>query len=59
MNGDVVMLGRALGIGTPYNELLWRVADEMASHGDKPGKYTAEELMAMVKETGGSPRAAR
>jgi len=49
LNGDVVILGRALRIATPFNELLWRIADEMARAGDKPGKYSAEELMAMVK----------
>jgi 2-dehydropantoate 2-reductase len=48
LNGDVVKLGRLLGITTPYNELLWRVAEEMATKGDKPGKYTAEDLMRMV-----------
>lgn len=48
LNGDVVTLGRLLGIPTPYNALLWRIADEMARQGDKPGKYTAEALMEMV-----------
>ena len=50
LNGDVVTLGRMLGIETPYNELLWRIADEMALHREKPGKYTAEELMDMVQK---------
>jgi len=49
LNGDVVILGRALGIAAPHNELLWHLADEMARAGDKPGKYSAEELMAMAK----------
>ncbi len=49
LNGDVVMLGKQLGIATPYNELLWRIAEEMARNGDKPGKYSADELMKMVK----------
>ncbi len=49
LNGDVVMLGKQLGIATPYNELLWRIADEMALHGIKPGKYSADDLMKMVK----------
>ena len=50
LNGDVVKLGRLLGIRTLYNEILWRVAEEMANKGDEPGKYTAEDLMRMVKE---------
>lgn len=49
LNGQVVMLGKQLGIATPYNELLWRVADEMARNGDKPGKYSAADLMEMMK----------
>ncbi len=53
LNGDVVTLGRMLGIETPYNELLWRIADEMAIHREKPGKYTAEELMDMVQKRSG------
>ena len=50
LNGDVVMLGRALGIGAPYNELLWQLGDEMARAGDAPGKFSAEDLMAMVEK---------
>lgn len=50
LNGDVVKLGRLLGIPTPYNELLWQVADEMATNKEKPGKYTLGELMKMVKK---------
>ena len=44
------MLGKQLGIATPYNELLWRIADEMASKGEPPGKYSAEDLMGFIKE---------
>ena len=50
LNGDVVNLGRLLGISTPYNELLWHVASEMAAKKETPGKYTPEELMDMVKK---------
>ncbi len=49
LNGDVVMLGENLGIATPYNETLWRLAAEMAMRGDPPGKYSANELMKMVQ----------
>lgn len=48
LNGDVVRLGRMLGISTPYNHLLWKIADEMAQNGEKPGKYSTEELMQRV-----------
>ncbi|MDQ1280981.1 MAG: 2-dehydropantoate 2-reductase [Thermoproteota archaeon] len=50
LNGDVVKLGRLLGIPTPYNELLWRLAGEMAEKKEKPGKYTTEDLIKMVKQ---------
>jgi 2-dehydropantoate 2-reductase len=50
LNGDAVKLGRLLGIPTPYNEVLWKVAEEMAEKKEKPGKYSAEELMEMAKK---------
>jgi 2-dehydropantoate 2-reductase len=50
LNGDVVKLGRMLGIKAPYNEVLWRAAEEMAKNNDKPGKYSAEDLTRMAKE---------
>jgi 2-dehydropantoate 2-reductase len=50
LNGDVVQLGRLLGIETPYNKVLWRIAEEMAKKGEKPGKYTIADLRRMVKE---------
>ena len=56
INGDVVTLGRLLGIPTPYNELLWQTADRMASNGEKPGKYTADELAKMVQPASPSYR---
>jgi 2-dehydropantoate 2-reductase len=51
LNGDVVKLGRLLGISAPYNELLWRTAERMASNGEKPGKYTADELARKVQRS--------
>jgi 2-dehydropantoate 2-reductase len=49
LNGDVIRLGNMLGIKTPYNELLWQLAEEMTRKGEKPGKYTAEDLTGMLK----------
>ena len=48
INGDIAKLGRALGIPTPYNETLWKIAEEMAKKGEKPGHYTIEELTKMA-----------
>jgi 2-dehydropantoate 2-reductase len=50
LNGDVVALGKLLGISTPYNELLCRIANEMAANGEKPGKFTAEEMVKMIRD---------
>jgi len=49
INGDIVKLGKTLGIPTPYNETLWRVAEDMAKKGEKPGRYTVEQLTEMAK----------
>ena len=49
LNGDVVKLGRSLGIETPYNEVLWRVAEEVAVKGEKPGRYSAEDLERIIR----------
>lgn len=52
LNGEVVTLGRLLGVPTPFNELLWRLADEMAASHETPGRYTAEELFVMAPSGG-------
>jgi len=48
LNGDVVKLGTALQIPTPYNEVLWRVATQMAKNNEPPGKFSAYDLKKMV-----------
>lgn len=48
LNGEIVRLGRLHGIPTPYNELLQRVAAQMASRGDQPGAFTAQQLEALL-----------
>ena len=50
LNGEIVKLGRSLGVETPYNEVLWRVAEDVAAKGEKPGRYSAEDLLRMVQE---------
>lgn len=50
INGDIVKLGRMLGVDAPHNELLWRLADEIAKKGERPGRYSAEDLAKMLKE---------
>lgn len=50
LNGDIVKLGRSLGVETLYNETLWKVAEDMACKGEKPGRYTTEDLIKMVND---------
>ena len=45
INGDVVNLGRLLNIETPFNKVVSEVAQEMAVKGEKPGKYTVQDLI--------------
>jgi 2-dehydropantoate 2-reductase len=48
INGDLVTLGRFLGIEAPYNECLWRVCTEMALRHEKPGRYSQSDLERMI-----------
>jgi 2-dehydropantoate 2-reductase len=48
LNGEAAMLGRVHGIATPFNELLQRIANEMARLRQPPGRHTAEELFALA-----------
>jgi 2-dehydropantoate 2-reductase len=47
-NGEIVRLGRAHGLPTPYSSLLLRLISEMAAAREKPGKYTVEQLRARL-----------
>jgi len=49
LNGEIVKLGKALGVDAPYNEVLWKVAEEMAARGDRPGRSSVEDLIRMVE----------
>ena len=44
LNGEVVQLGRLLGIPAPCNEVLWRRAEQMARDRTQPGRYSIAEL---------------
>ena len=44
LNGEVAHLGRLLGIPAPYNEVLWRRAEQMARDRTRPGRYSIAEL---------------
>ncbi|MGB8195937.1 MAG: 2-dehydropantoate 2-reductase [Acidimicrobiales bacterium] len=50
LNGEVVALGRRVGIATPVNALLVRRANTMARSGERPGTVSIEELRAELSE---------
>ena len=49
LNGDIVYLGRLVGIETPYNQLVTDLAARMVSEGSQPSRYTEREILAMVE----------
>jgi len=48
LNGEVVLLGRLYGAPTPVNEVLRRVANQMASEHLPPGTMKPEEVLALL-----------
>ena len=49
LNGEIVLLGRTYGVATPVNELLRRVANQMASERIAAGSMTADEVLALLE----------
>ena len=47
-NGEIVTLGRVVGVPTPLNSLLQRVVEQMAENHELPGKYRIGELRKML-----------
>jgi 2-dehydropantoate 2-reductase len=48
LNGEVVRLCQRLGRKAPVNEMLLRISQEMAEKHEKPGRYTADQLISIV-----------
>lgn len=48
LNGDIIALGKKMGIATPYSSMLLRIINEMFAKGVMPGLYTPRELENMV-----------
>jgi 2-dehydropantoate 2-reductase len=53
LNGDIIELGKTVGIPTPYNSTLLEIIERMMSQGLKPGIYEPAELHALI-ESGGA-----
>jgi 2-dehydropantoate 2-reductase len=48
LNGEIVALGRKLGIPTPFNSTLLEMINQMFAEGLKPGIYTPAKLYALI-----------
>lgn len=52
-NGEVVRLGRAVGVPTPLNEFLLRTCEEMAARREAPGRCSVADMLALAEEAAG------
>lgn len=50
LNGEIVLQGRLHGVPTPVNELLQRLASEMAHKGEPPGAVSPDAFLAALTE---------
>jgi 2-dehydropantoate 2-reductase len=48
LSGEIVLQGRLHGVGTPANELLQRLANQMATEQLAPGNWSDDEVVAML-----------
>jgi 2-dehydropantoate 2-reductase len=53
LNGEIVRLGQEAGVETPVNSALVRIVLDMAERREQPGRYTPEELCALLGLPGG------
>ncbi len=51
-NGEIVRLGMAHGVPTPYSSLLLELITPMAAAREKPGKYTVAQLREALAARG-------
>ncbi len=49
-NGEIVLLGEKHGLPTPYNSTLLNTVEQMAASGTEPGRFSIDDLIAMVEE---------
>jgi 2-dehydropantoate 2-reductase len=51
LTGEIVLQGRLHGVATPVNELLQRLANELARERKAPGAWSVEDVEAMIDAT--------
>ncbi len=49
LNGEIIALGRKVGIPTPYNSILLETVNRMFAEGLRPGLYGPKELHALIR----------
>jgi 2-dehydropantoate 2-reductase len=49
LNGEIVALGKKLGIGTPCNTTLLNIVNRMFDEGQKPGIHSPSELHDLIR----------
>jgi len=49
LNGEIVALGKKLGITTPYNTTLLETVNRMFNEGQRPGIHTPSELHGIIR----------
>jgi 2-dehydropantoate 2-reductase len=55
LNGEIVLLGRCFGVPTPVNELLQRLAGDLARQRRQPGALSEPELLELTALATPSP----
>jgi 2-dehydropantoate 2-reductase len=53
LNGEIIALGRKVGIPTPYNSILLETVNRMFAEGLKPGLYGPKELHELIRSRTG------
>jgi 2-dehydropantoate 2-reductase len=48
LTGEIVLQGRLHGVATPVNEVLQRLANQLATQHQSPGFWSEDEVLAML-----------
>lgn len=48
LNGEIVLQGRLIGVSTPVNDLLQRLANQVAREHRAPGFWSEDDVLAML-----------
>ncbi|HVF90921.1 MAG TPA: 2-dehydropantoate 2-reductase [Blastocatellia bacterium] len=49
LNGEIIELGKEVGVATPYNSTLLEIVGRMFEEGAGPGIYTPSDLHALIR----------